>query len=449
MSLSPLDEIWSAVCDECKKSISEVAFNCFLKDLNPVSFGEGEFIISINDEYKKGVIEQTYLEKLSDSLKTVMGVDMVVKVILDEDEEEILKAEQFSEGLSFEDFFTFSNFIVGSTNRFAHAAALAVAESNIPQSTYNPLVIYGPSGVGKTHLMLAIKNHIRKKYPKKNVEFIRGEDFTNQLIQALQQGSLGLGTIDDFRNKFRNVDVLLIDDIHFIAGKEQTQEEFFNTFNALWQKNKQIVVTLDRPPREIKTLDNRIRSRFEGGLFADVTPPDFETRVGIINKKSEQMGITLDENLVYYIAEHIKVNTRQLEGVVKKLQAYITIQNKVPNLSVVQGFVRDIISDDKPEPIKIDDIIAEVAKTYNVSVSDILSNRRTAPLVLARQVAMYIARETTDFSFNVIGENFGKDHTTVLYNVKKIEEFLKDRPYQKELVEDIIKNLRSRNNVTY
>ncbi len=443
MSSNPLDEVWSAICDECKKTISEVAFNCFLKDLKPVFLSDGEFTISINDEYKKGVIEQTYAGKLNSSIKTVMGVDMVARIVLEEDEEEILKAEQFSEGLTFEDFFTFSNFIVGSTNRFAHAASLAVAESPIPQTAYNPLVIYGPSGVGKTHLMLAIKNHIKKKFPKKNVVFIRGEDFTNQLIAALQQGKLGLGTIDDFRHKFRNVDVLLIDDIHFIAGKEQTQEEFFNTFNTLYQNNKQIVVTLDRPPGEIKTLDDRIRSRFEGGLFADVTPPDFETRVGIINKKSEQMGISLDEGLVYYIAEHIKVNTRQLEGVVKKLQAYITIQNKVPNISVVQGFVRDIISDTKPEPIKVDNIIHEVAKTYNVSVSDILSNRRTASLALARQVAMYIARETTDLSYKSIGESFGKDHTTVLYNVNKIEEFLKDRPYQKELVEDIIKNLRT------
>ena len=449
MSANPLDEIWSAICDECKKSISEVAFNCFLKDLVPVFLSDGEFTISINDEYKKGVIEQTYLQKLNESIKTIMGVDMKARIVLDEDDEDIIKAEEFSEGLSFEDFFTFSNFIVGSTNRFAHAAALAVAEANIPQSTYNPLVIYGPSGVGKTHLMLAIKNHIKKKYPKKNIEFIRGEDFTIQLIQALQQGNLGLGTIDDFRNKFRNVDVLLIDDIHFIAGKEQTQEEFFNTFNVLWQKNKQIVVTLDRPPKEIKTLDDRIRSRFESGLFADITPPDFETRVGIIKKKSEQMGITLEENLIFYIAEHIKVNTRQLEGVVKKLQAYITIQNKVPNISVVQGFIKSIISDDKPEPIKIDEIIAEVAKTYNVSVTDILSNRRTASLVLARQVAMYIARETTDLSYKSIGESFGKDHTTVLYNVNKIDEFLKDRPYQKELVEDIIKNLISRNSGSY
>ena len=443
MSSNPLDEIWSAICDECKKTISEVAFNCFLKDLKPVFLSDGEFTISINDEYKKGVIEQTYAEKLSSSIKAVMGVDKVARIVLEEDEEEIIKAEQFSEGLTFEDFFTFSNFIVGSTNRFAHAASLAVAESPIPQTAYNPLVIYGPSGVGKTHLMLAIKNHIKKKFPKKNVVFIRGEDFTNQLIAALQQGKLGLGTIDDFRHKFRNVDVLLIDDIHFIAGKEQTQEEFFNTFNTLLQNNKQIVVTLDRPPAEIKTLDDRIRSRFEGGLFADVTPPDFETRVGIINKKSEQMGFSLDEGIVYYIAEHIKVNTRQLEGVVKKLQAYITIQNKVPNISIVQGFISDIISDTKPEPIKVDNIIHEVAKTYNVSVSDILSNRRTASLALARQVAMYIARETTDLSYKAIGESFGKDHTTVLYNVNKIEEFLKDRPYQKELVEDIIKNLRT------
>ena len=442
MSANPLDQIWSAICDECKKSISEVAFNCFLKDLVPVFLSDGEFTISINDEYKKGVIEQTYLQKLNEAIKTVMGVQMVARIVLDEDEEEILKAEEYSEGLSFEDFFTFNNFIVGSTNRFAHAAALAVADN--PNIIYNPLVIYGPSGVGKTHLMLAIKNHIKNKFPNKKIEFIRGEEFTNELIKALQDGKLGLGTIDDFRNKFRNVDVLLIDDIHFIAGKEQTQEEFFNTFNVLYQKNKQIVVSLDRPIKDIKTLDERIRSRLQAGLPADITPPDFETRVGIINKKAEQMGIELEKNLVFYIAEHIKVNTRQLEGVVKKLQAYITIQKKIPNISVVQTFIKDIVSDDKPEPIKIDEIIVEVAKTYNVSPTDILSNRRTASLVLARQVAMYIARETTELSYKSIGESFAKDHTTVLYNVNKIEEFLRDRPYQKELVVDIIKNLKSR-----
>ncbi len=449
MSSNPLDEIWSAICDECKKSISDIAFNCFLKDLKPVFFNDCEFTVSINDDYKKGVVEQTYTELFNSCIKTVMGVPLEFKIIMRDEEEEILKAEQYSEGLSFEDFFTFDNFIVGSTNRFAQAASVAVAESEIPQSAYNPLVIYGPSGVGKTHLMLAIKNHIKHKFPRKVIEFIRAEDFTNQLITSLQQGKLGLGTIEDFRHKFRTVDVLLIDDIHFIAGKEQTQEEFFNTFNTLQQQNKQIVVTLDRPPREIKTLDDRIRSRLEGGLFADITNPDFETRVGIINKKADQYGVTLDENLVFYIAEHIKNNTRQIEGVIKKLRAYSSIQSHPLTLSVVQATVRDVITDDKPEPIKVESIINEVAKTYNVSVSDILSNRRTASLVLARQVAMYIARETTDLSFKQIGESFGKDHTTVLYNVNKIETFLKDKPYQKELVEDIIKNLRASNQTVY
>lgn len=443
MSPSPLETVWAAICDELKKSISDVTFNCFFKDLVPVFMSDGEFTISINDQHIKGLIENNYSEKLNAAIKTIMGLDMVARIVVDEDEEVILKAEQQSEGLSFEDFFTFQNFIVGSTNRFAHAAALAVAEAQIPQPTFNPLVIYGPSGVGKTHLMLAIKNHIKNKYPHKVVEFVRGEEFTNQFIQALNQGKLGLPLVEEFRNKYRNVDVLLLDDIHFIAGKETTQEEFFNTFNALYQNGKQIVVTLDRPVKEIKTLDERIRSRLEGGFYGDITPPDFETRVGIVNKKAEQSGFKLDEAIVYYIAEHIKSNTRQLEGVVKKLEAYINIQNKVPTVAVVQTFIRDIISDDKPEPIQIDNIIVEVAHTYNVSEADILSNRRTASLALARQVAMYIARETTDLSYKAIGESFGKDHTTVLYNVNRIEEFLKDKPYQKELVEDIIKNLRN------
>ena len=441
MPINSLDDIWSAVCEECKKSISEVAFDCFLKPLKPISLDAGIFILSIDNEYMRGVVEQNYTELLRSALNAVMGIDIDARIIFEDEEEKIIKAEQLSEGLTFEDFFTFSNFVVGSTNRFAHAASLAV--SNNSNITYNPLVIYGPSGVGKTHLMLAIKNQIRKNFPYKKIVYTRGEDFTNELIKALQDGKLGLGTIEDFRTKYRGVDVLLVDDIHFIAGKESTQEEFFNTFNTLYQNNKQIVVTLDRPPREIKTLDDRIRSRFESGLFADIALPDFETRVGIIQKKADQLHIEIEESLVFYIAEHIKSNTRQLEGVVKKLEAYISIQGKIPNLAVVQGFIRDIINDTRPEPVKIETIIAEVAKTYNVSESDILSNRRTAALALARQVAMYIARETTNLSFSAIGESFGKDHTTVLYNVKKVEKFLMDKPYEKELVNDIIRNLTS------
>lgn len=444
MAIQSVEDIWVAISEECKSKISETAYSCFLQDIKPEKIEDGYFVISHTNEYMCTIIEQNYTEILTECIKKIMGIELKLKVVYDKEEEEILKAETLSEGLTFEDFFTFDNFIVGSSNRFAQAAAFAVAE-NPGMINYNPLVIYGPSGVGKTHLLLAIKNNIKKKLPSKRVEYIRGEDFTNQLIQAIQEGKIGLGTIDDFRNKFRTADVLLIDDIHFIAGKEQTQEEFFNTFNALYQNNKQIVVTLDRPLKDIKTLDERIRSRLSSGLFADVTSPDFETRVGIIRKKSQQSGFLLDENLIYYIAEHIKSNTRQIEGVIKKLQAFVEIQKRVPTIAIVQGFIRDVINDTQPEPIKIEKIIDEVARTYNVSESDILSNRRTASLVLARQVAMYIAREATDLSFKAIGESFGKDHSTVLYNVDKIEKFLKDKPYEKELVDDIIKNLKSNN----
>ena len=437
MAIQSIGDIWSAVCEECKKNISSIPFDCFLKDLKPVSIDAGVFTISINNEYLKDLIEKNYSDLLKTSITVVMGIPMEPVIILEDDEEKIRNAEEHCEGLTFEDFFTFDNFIVGSTNRFAQAASFAVADN--PNIIYNPLVIYGNSGVGKTHLILAIKNHIKKKYPSKKIAYVRSEDFTNQLIQAI---ALGAEAVDDFHAKYRGVDILLIDDIQFIAGKESTQEEFFNTFNTLHQNNKQIVVTMDRPPKEIKLLDDRIRSRFESGLFADITPPDFETRVGIINKKAEQVHINIDENLVYYIAEHIKDNTRQLEGVVKKLHAYISIQGKIPSLSVVQGFIRDVINDTRPEPIKTEKIISEVARTYNVTENDILSNRRTAPLALARQVAMYIARKTTDLSYKEIGEAFGKDHTTVLYNVKQIEKFLWDKPYEKELVDDIIKNLQ-------
>ena len=386
-------------------------------------------------------IEENYTGLLADSIKKIMGIDLKPHIIFESEETDIINAELHSEGLTFEDFFTFDNFIEGPSNRFAYAASLAVAEND--RIVYNPLTIYGPSGVGKTHLMLAIKNHIKKKFPKKKIVYTRSEDFTNQLISALHNGKLGLTAMDEFHKKYRDIDVLLIDDIHFIAGKESTQEEFFNTFNTLYQNNKQIVVTLDRPLKEIKTLDERIRSRLSAGLFADISSPDFETRVGIIRKKGEQAGLNLDDQIVYYIAEHIKVNTRQLEGVVKKIQAYVNMENKLPAVTAVQNFIKDVINDSKPEPIKIETIISEVARTYNVSEDDILSLRRTQSLALARQVAMYIARETTGLSYKQIGEAFGRDHTTVLYNVRQIENFLTDKPYEKEMVDDIINNLKS------
>ena len=435
--MESLYDVWNAVCEESKKYITEVGYNVWIKDLKPMEQRPGEFVVSIYSNYKKQIIEMNYLEILENCLKDVMGVPTKLKVLFaDENGEIIENAEEEPEEGSFESNYTFENFIVGSSNRFAHAASMAVAENAV--IIYNPLVIYGNSGVGKTHLMLAIKNRVSKLYPKKKIEYIRGEDFTNNLIMALRDG-----TIDEFRNRFRKADMLLMDDIHFIAGKESTMEEFFNTFNTLYQAGRQIVVTSDRPPKDIKTLDERIRSRFESGILADITPPDFETRVGIVNTKAAMLNLTLDENLVYYIAEHIKMNTRQLEGVVKKLQAYVQLQNRVPTLSVVQGFIRDIINDHQPEPIKIEEIIKAVSDAYQVPEKDIISKRKTAPVVFARQVAMYIARETTELSYKAIGDSFGKDHTTVLYTVDKIEKHLKNQPFEREMVDEIIKNLKS------
>lgn len=437
MQIESLSDIWAAVCSEVRQDINDIAFNVWIKDLHPVSLTNGVLTLAIYSDYKKQIVEANYIHIIKNAVKSIMGIDMDIFIVLEDENGDLVKDEPEATGENaWEKSFTFDNFIVGSSNRFAHAASMAVADN--PALIYNPLVIYGSSGVGKTHLLYAIKNHITKKFPTKTVVCVRSEDFTINLINAIHDG-----TIEEFRQKYRNADIFLMDDVQFIAGKEQTQEEFFNTFNTLFEKNKQIVVTLDRPPRDVKTLDDRIRSRFESGLFADITPPDFETRVGIIRTKAELLNIKLEENIVYYIAEHIKMNTRQLEGVVKKLQAYIKIQNAVPTISVVQGFIRDIINDTQPEPIKIEKIITEVARTYNVTENDILSNRRTAELAMARQISMYIARETTELSYKAIGESFGKDHSTVLYSCRQIEKFMKDNAFERDTINDIIKNLKS------
>ena len=440
MQIDSLNDVWFAVLEESKKQMTEVGFNVWLKDLKPVELRPGEFVVSIYSDYKRQIIEMNYKGILEDCLLQVMGVPTSLKVVFADIDGElvepsVLEAPVNSEG-NFENNFTFENFIVGSCNRFAHAASMAVAEK--AQIIYNPLVIYGNSGVGKTHLMLAIRNRIAKLYPYKKIEYIRGEDFTNNLNAALRDG-----TIESFRNRFRNVDVLLMDDIHFIAGKESTMEEFFNTFNTLIQADKQIVVTSDRPPKDIKILDERIRSRLEAGILADVTPPDFETRVGILNSKAKMLNLTLDENITFYISEHIKVNSRQLEGVINKLKAYVDLQNKAPTLTVVQTFIKDIVNDHRPEPIKIDEIIRAVSIQYQIPETDILSKRKTAPIVFARQIAMYIARETTELTYKAIGQCFGKDHTTVIFSVEKTEAYLKDHPFEKEMVDDIIKNLKN------
>jgi chromosomal replication initiator protein len=306
--------------------------------------------------------------------------------------------------------------------------------------TYNPLFIHGNSGLGKTHLLNAISHRIKQKFPQKNIVSVCAENFTRELIDSINRGNMA-----ELRNKYRTADVLLIDDIQFIAGKESTQEEFFNTFNTLYQDKKQMVLTSDRPPKDIATLDYRIRTRFEQGIIADIQAPDFETRVGIVERKAQMLNFNLTEEIVFYVAEQVKANIRQLEGVVKKLQAYTLLDNATPTISVAQNAIRDIRNDDQPEPVTIKNIISEVSRTYAVSAEDILSKKHDAPFSFARQVAMYVVREVTQMSVVQIGAAFGgRDHSTVVYGIQKMKNLMKQNQKERDTINDIIKNMQNR-----
>lgn len=436
MTINSLAELWDAVCEDSKNYIAEVGFNAFIKDIFPIKMQDGKLILGIANEFKKQAVEAYYKEILEKCCTNIMGLPLKIELQATQNDEIGDDKIELARATSIDSIYTFDNFVVGSSNKFAHAASLAVA--NNPAKAYNPLFIYGNSGVGKTHLMLAIKNYINEQYPEMKTLFVRCEDFTNALIEAVQTGTTGL-----FHQKFRSVDVLLIDDIQFIAGKTSTEEEFFNTFNALYEQNKQIVVTSDRPPKDMQALSERIKNRLESGLLADITPPDFETRVGIIKSKARQMGITIPDNVVYYIAEQIKTNTRQLEGVVKKLQACMNLNNEQVTVAVAQSFIQEVVRDMMPDPVTIDRIIDEVSRTYNVTRDEILSKSRNAEVALARQVAIYVSWYVLSLSYSDIGRAFDKNHTTVLYTIKRMKEIMDTDSYQKKLVGDIISNLKS------
>lgn len=436
MTINSLAEMWEAVCEDSKNYIAEVGYNAFIKDIFPIKMQEGKLILGIANEFKKQAVEAYYKEILEKCCTNIMGLPLKIEFFVTLNDEIGDDKIKMAKATSIDSIYTFDNFVVGSSNKFAHAAALAVA--NNPAHSYNPLLIYGNSGVGKTHLMLAIKNYINENNPSLKTLFIRCEDFTNDLIESLRAGTMSL-----FHQKFRTVDVLLIDDIQFIAGKTQTEEEFFNTFNALYEQNKQIVVTSDRPPKDMLSLSERIKNRLESGLLADITPPDFETRVGIIRSKAMQMHISIPDNVVYYIAEQIKSNTRQLEGVVKKLQACMNLNNESVTVAVAQSFIQEVVRDMMPDPITPDRVIEEVTRTYNVTRDEILSKAKNAEVVLARQVAVYITWRVLNLSYNAIGQVFDKNHTTVLYSINKMKEIIDNDPYQKKLVNDIISNLKN------
>ncbi len=339
--------------------------------------------------------------------------------------------------------YTFDSFVIGNSNRFAHAASLAVAES--PAKAYNPLFIYGGVGLGKTHLMHAIGHYILNNNPKSQVVYVSSEKFTNELINSIKDDKNV-----EFRNKYRNIDILLVDDIQFIAGKERTQEEFFHTFNALYEANKQIIISSDRPPKEIPTLEDRLRSRFEWGLIADIQAPDFETRMAILKKKADVEKLNIPNEVMVYIATKIKSNIRELEGALIRIVAFSSLTNKEISVDLASEALKDIISSKQTRQVTIDIIQEVVANYYNLKIEDLKSARRTRNIAFPRQIAMYLSRKLTDMSLPKIGEEFGgRDHTTVIHAYEKISNNLKKDESLQNAINELNKRIKSKIKIIY
>ena len=443
-----LKKIWAKTLETIKSELSEVSFNTWIKSCEPISISPDTITISVPNSFTQDILDKRYKDLVANSIEVVCSklykIEFVIASEAFEKEEikdtssnssskSIVVNDEMSSTLNPK--YTFNSFVIGNSNRFAHAASLAVAES--PAKAYNPLFIYGGVGLGKTHLMHAIGHYILDNNPSAKVVYVSSEKFTNELINAIKDDKN-----EDFRNKYRNVDVLLIDDIQFIAGKERTQEEFFHTFNALHDANKQIILSSDRPPKEIPTLEDRLRSRFEWGLIADIQVPDFETRMAILKKKADVENLNVSNEVMGYIATKIKSNIRELEGALIRIIAYSSLTNREVTVDLASEALKDIISKKQRKHITIDIIQDVVSSYFNLRVEDLKSQRRTRNVAYPRQIAMYLSRKLTDMSLPKIGEEFGgRDHTTVIHAYEKISENLKTDDSLQHTINDITKKL--------
>ncbi|MGG3841337.1 chromosomal replication initiator protein DnaA [Anoxybacillus kestanbolensis] len=438
-----ISDLWNKALAEIEKKISKPSFETWLKSTTAHSLKGDVLIITVPNEFTKDWLESRYTRLIEQTLYDITGEELKIKCTIPNHqtpEEFDLKPSskprkhddeqtEFPQSM-LNPKYTFDTFVIGSGNRFAHAASLAVAEA--PAKAYNPLFIYGGVGLGKTHLMHAIGHYVLEHNPSAKVVYLSSEKFTNEFINAIRDNRP-----DDFRNKYRNVDVLLIDDIQFLAGKEQTQEEFFHTFNTLHEESKQIVISSDRPPKEIPTLEDRLRSRFEWGLITDITPPDLETRIAILRKKAKAEGFDIPNEVMLYIANQIDSNIRELEGALIRVVAYSSLINKEINADLAAEALKDIIPSSKPKVITIQDIQRVVGEHFNVKLEDFKAKKRTKSVAFPRQIAMYLSRELTDCSLPKIGEEFGgRDHTTVIHAHEKISALIQtDVQLQKQLKE--------------
>jgi len=440
-----MHELWQSILNIFKERFNDTVYRLWFSEIEILSYNDGVVELMFPNRFKMETVTREFDGLFHETFKSVCGFDCEFKytcpeeLALNDVNEEL---ESFSN-----DVFTFDNFICGPSNKFAYTAAKAIAQNpggflsdttnNV--ANYNPLFIYGSSGLGKTHLLFAIKNEVEKLYPDLTVKYVDAEEFGNEFIAAL-----GDKTVNEFHEKYRNsIDVFLIDDIQFIAGKTQTEEEFFHTFNSLVNNGKQVVLTSDRPPKQIHSITDRLRSRFVSGLLADIQAPEFETRCAIIQRKAKLLNFEIDRDVVEYIAKRSKSNIRQLEGITKRLHAICTFSKEPPTISLAQNAIKKIFDDDvKPLPVTIQRVVDEVSRTTGVSTEDIYSKKRTANISNARKMCFYIIRNVTDMPFKAIGEEFNKDHTTVMYNIDEMEKKMLTNSTLNSQVLDIINNIK-------
>ena len=444
--MNSVQDVWDAVYQKISDAYTPTAANTWFAGAQPLAMNSKCFKLQVPSDFQKEIIINRFGDKLTAFLTELVGFSLEVIIYSEEEQEERKRiaerivdvADITCHALSQDDY-TFENFIVGGSNKLAEAACRAVA--NHTEDSFNPLFIYGGSGLGKTHLLCAIRTSVRAKNPSMKVLYLKGDEFTNEMEEAISQG---VAARKIFREKYRYLDMLLIDDIQFIGGKESTQEEFFHTFNTLYEGKKQIVLTSDRPPKEIKTLEERLRTRFEWGLIADIQPPDIETRIAILNRKAKDLGVDLSPEVADYIAQRLKKNIRQLEGAVKKLKALLILDHVEINIAAAQNAIRDVLSDNVTVPVLIDRVLSEVSSYFGLTPEDLRSKKRTAEIATARQIAMYIIREMAAVSLTQIGDVFGgRDHTTVLHSVNKVEDEIQVNPHLKSDVDEIMANIKS------
>ena len=448
--METFNDIWENVLEYCKQRVNATAYKLWIQIVKFDDFNNSTVTLRFPKQMHISIVVSQYNDLFEEAFENVLGFKVKIKYVSDESEAQANSDNaSFNQRQHLEDYrneqFTFENFIVGPSNRFAYAAAKAVASDPGSRmatgsfSNYNPLFIYGNSGLGKTHILNAICHEIEKNFPDMNIMYIRAEQFANEFYQALQNK-----TIDEFHNKYRNnIDVFLIDDIQFISGKTSTEEEFFHTFDTLVYNGKQVVITSDRPPKDIQSITDRLKSRFEDGLLADIQPPEFETRCEIIKRKATLLNFTIDEHVVNFIAERIKTNIRQLEGVTKKLYALCNINGHPPTVALAQNVIKVVMEDTQPLPVTINRIVDEVSRTTGISVEDIYSKIQKANISHARKITFYIVRKITNMSYEDIGEEFKKHHSTVMYNIEQIEKEMAENSKLARQVNDIINNVRN------